>query len=227
MTCGLCNARKARRACPALGRGICPTCCGTSRLVEIACPSTCGWLHCAQAHPPAALQRQQAADQRLLRPLLDGLDQGAYLALTVCLEEALAFRASAVPAPSDDDLRQAAAALAATGETAVRGVIYDHQPDSLVARRLASALRDALNRLRESDAAPRDDETIAALRRIERVVQAARRESAPAPATFFDFLARVLRPRDAAAASRMAEGALASLVGEDEGGTPPSRLILP
>lgn len=164
----------------------------------------------------------------MLRPLLDGLEQGTYLALTVCLEEALAFRASAVPSPVDDDLQQAAAALAATGETAVRGVIYEHQPASLVARRLASAVRDALDRLEESDAAPRDDETIAALRRIERVVQAVRRESALAPAstTFFDFLARVLRPRDAAAASRMAEGALASLA-ENERGAHPSRLILP
>ncbi len=174
------------------------------------------------------VQRRQAADQRLLGPLLDGLDHGAYLALTICLEAALAFRVSAVPSPTDEDLQEAAAALAATRETAARGVIYEHQPASLVAGRLAGVLRDALESPRRSSDRVRGDETIAALRRIERVVTAVRRESAATPTAFLDFLGRVLRPGgdDSAAAERLAAEALADLGGDDSRHQP-SRLIVP
>jgi class 3 adenylate cyclase len=41
---------------------------------------------------------------------------------------------------NDDDVADAAGALAATFETAARGVIYEHAPESLVARRLADDL---------------------------------------------------------------------------------------
>ncbi|HYT73137.1 MAG TPA: hypothetical protein VEL79_00190, partial [Vicinamibacterales bacterium] len=57
--CVLCSARAAKRACPALGREICPSCCATKRLVEIACPPDCGYLSAARAHPAAVVQRQQ------------------------------------------------------------------------------------------------------------------------------------------------------------------------
>ena len=54
MTCPLCGARKARRACPGVGRDICAVCCGTKRLVEIRCPATCGYLQSARVHPAAS-----------------------------------------------------------------------------------------------------------------------------------------------------------------------------
>ena len=44
----------------------------------------------------------------------------------------------------DDDVADAAAALAATFETASRGVIYEHRPASLPAERLAAALKPML-----------------------------------------------------------------------------------
>ena len=44
----------------------------------------------------------------------------------------------------DDDVAEAAAALAATFETASRGVIYEHRPASLPAERLATALKPVL-----------------------------------------------------------------------------------
>ena len=43
----------------------------------------------------------------------------------------------------DDDVADAAAALAATFETAARGVIYEHRPSALPAERLATALKAA------------------------------------------------------------------------------------
>jgi hypothetical protein len=220
MTCPLCGTRKARRGCPALGTLICPVCCGTKRRAEIACPDDCGWLRSADAHPPAALQRQQADDQRRLHALLDGLDEGAYVALTVCLQEAVAYRASAVPAPLDEDLQGAAAALAATIETAAKGVIYEHRPDTLVAGRLVVVWRDAIDRAAADGARQIETEAGTALRRIERSVRDMRRDHSDRRAAYFEFLGRVLRQgRDEERAGvQLAEQALADLSLPDDRG---------
>src|SRR5512133_3975440 len=73
MQCPLCRQRAARRACPAVGREICPVCCGTKRLVEIACPSDCGYLAAAQSHPAAIVRRQQQHDLIFMTALMKGL----------------------------------------------------------------------------------------------------------------------------------------------------------
>jgi hypothetical protein len=42
--CRTCGQRKGKRACPALGRLLCPVCCGQRRGREIACPPSCRFL---------------------------------------------------------------------------------------------------------------------------------------------------------------------------------------
>ncbi len=42
--CIYCHARKGKRACPALSGSICSQCCGTHRLVNIACHTDCVYL---------------------------------------------------------------------------------------------------------------------------------------------------------------------------------------
>ncbi len=212
MRCSLCGTRKARRACPALSETICPVCCGSKRLVEIACPQDCGWLRVAVTHPPAAQQRQREDDQLRLRELLAGLSEPEYVVLTTCLQAALRYRRTAVPAPQDTDLRDAAAALRATFETEARGLVYEHRPESLIAARLGDTLREALQKL-DADGFPRVNvNAIPALRRIER--QAARPVAGPeAPTAFFEFLGRTLRegPDEAQMANTLANAALAEL----------------
>lgn len=44
----------------------------------------------------------------------------------------------------DDDVADAAGAIAATYETAARGVLYDHEAESMAARRLAAELKETL-----------------------------------------------------------------------------------
>src|SRR5262245_66624797 len=73
--CPLCGARKARRGCPALNKQICAVCCGTKRLVEIACPSDCTWLASAREHPPAVAVRQQRHDLGLLVQFMRDLNR--------------------------------------------------------------------------------------------------------------------------------------------------------
>ncbi len=42
--CLQCQRQKGKRSCPALGGGICSSCCGRHRLKDIDCPSDCAWL---------------------------------------------------------------------------------------------------------------------------------------------------------------------------------------
>src|SRR5262245_65956202 len=76
--CSLCGTGKAKRACPALGRDICPVCCATKRQVEISCPPDCGYLSSARAHPAAVVQRQHERDMRFLIPLVADLSETQY-----------------------------------------------------------------------------------------------------------------------------------------------------
>jgi len=141
MTCPLCGARRARRACPAVGRDICPVCCGTKRLVEIPCPDSCGYLRAAQAHPPAVQARQRERDAQFIMPMVHQLTEQAYGLLLLLQQVVRRHRDRAIPSINDEDVAQATAALAATLETSARGIIYDHQPASLPAQRLLDDLR--------------------------------------------------------------------------------------
>ena len=42
--CPVCTTRRPRRNCPALGKDICPQCCGSEREETISCPSECSYL---------------------------------------------------------------------------------------------------------------------------------------------------------------------------------------
>src|SRR5437660_7310719 len=66
MICPLCGRAKARRMCPALGQEICPVCCGTKRITEIACPPDCAYLATSRDHPPAVAVRRRRSDLDLV-----------------------------------------------------------------------------------------------------------------------------------------------------------------
>ena len=136
-TCPLCRRRRARRACPALRYQICAVCCGTKRLREIRCPSDCTYLVSARTHPPAVVRRQQERDARFLLPIIDGLGRRQYQLFFV-VQTTIHRLAETDEMPVNDDVvRDTAQALAATYETASKGIIYEHRPSSLPAERLA------------------------------------------------------------------------------------------
>lgn len=145
--CPLCGTRKPKRLCPALDRQICPVCCGTKRVTEINCPSTCGYLSSARAHPPAIVQRRQERDLRFMLPILSELSEPQYRLLLLFQGITLEHSASALPSLLDSDVAEAASTVAATLETAGKGIIYQHQATSAPAQRLARAIEEALRRL--------------------------------------------------------------------------------
>jgi hypothetical protein len=134
--CTLCGHRKARRACPAIGRHICAGCCGTKRLTEIQCPSDCAYLAVAREHPPAAAARLYQRDVGLVVQFVQDFNERQSQLFLLVASFLARFPSPDLQPLIDDDVAEASAALAGTLETAARGVIYEHRPASLPAERL-------------------------------------------------------------------------------------------
>jgi hypothetical protein len=144
VTCPLCGQRKARRDCPAIGQRICAVCCGTKRLTEIACPPDCVYLASARVHPPAAYLRQRYRDLGLLVDVMRDLNERQAQLFLFAATLLLQYDPPALQPLIDDDVIEAAAALAATYDTAAKGLIYEHRPPSLPAERLVQTLKPRL-----------------------------------------------------------------------------------
>jgi hypothetical protein len=184
-TCPLCKTRKARRPCPAVGQQICPVCCGTKRQREIACPETCVYLASASAHPPAVVQRRQERDLAFLLPLLTELSEPQYRLLV--LFQGLALRAWQTaaggdplalgrPTLIDPDVADAANTMAATLETAGKGIIYHHQATSIPAQQLVALFETAMQELvanAGAHGARLERDAAAALRQLARAASSA------------------------------------------------------
>jgi hypothetical protein len=197
MLCHICNRRKAKRGCPALGKQICAICCGTKRLVEINCPADCVYLSSARKNPPAVVQRQLEMDREMFIPLLQGLSERQARVFLAFSAVTARHRGEILQRLMDADIAQAAGALAATLETSSRGIIYERQPASLPAARLMSELKTKVDEIVGSGGAALERDAAIALRRIEQgateMVQAR-----PNTNEFQQALARVLSPQEGA-----------------------------
>jgi hypothetical protein len=226
MACPVCDSRRARRACPAVGRDICSVCCGTKRLVEIACPERCVYLTSARSHPPATVLRQRERDLALAWVLVDKLPEPAYHLLLDFQAVVRQHRQGAIPPLVDSDVTEAAGTLAATLETASRGIIFEHQAASLPAQRLVGDFREALRTVESKARRPGLERDAAlALRRLERAGREARGVLGDSATALLEFLDRTARAEDAERAS----GGLATDPHVDPGrpAAAESRIIIP
>ena len=198
--CPLCHQRKPKRACPALGRTICATCCATKRVTEINCPSSCAYLSSARSHPPAVVQRRRERDMRFLVPLLSNLSEHQYHLLLFLQALVVKHAERAIPPLTDEDIAEAASAVARTFETVSKGIIYEHQAASIPAQRLATELGGAISEMRRKGAPPAlERDATAALRTLERAAQAASKALAGDDApVFLGLLRRVMAAMDEA-----------------------------
>src|SRR5687768_10365308 len=192
MFCPSCRQRKPRRACPALGASICPVCCGTKRLVEIKCPPDCGYLASAREHPAAVVRRRQERDVAQLLPTIRHLTERQYQLFFLFHTMMARYTPQGFSRLVDADVADAAAAVAATLETAARGVIYEHTPQGPPAQALATELTTMLAKVREQGAKVFDREAAIVLRAIE---QGARGTAVPTdgPTGYLDLIARLLQ----------------------------------
>lgn len=191
--CPLCGVRRARRGCPAVGQQICAICCGTKRLVQIRCPSDCAWLATAREHPPAVQVRQQQRDVGLLVQFMRDLNERQSQLFFLIHTFLVRYEPAELPSLVDDDVAEAAAALAATYETSARGVIYEHRPASLPAERLVSVLKPVLLDTGKGLGSPFERDAAYVLRRVEDAVREIRAIDQTNRRAFLDLLARVIK----------------------------------
>jgi hypothetical protein len=193
MPCPVCNQRKGRRACPALGQTICTVCCATKRQVEIDCPPDCAHLAAARDHPAAVVKRQQERDVAVLLPTIRELTERQYQLFFLFQTAIARHTPDGFARLNDDDVADAAGALAATFETAARGVIYEHAAASTVARRLADDLKVMLDEMRAQGAKVFDHEIAVALRAIERGARETRTHAGGAADAYLTLIGRLLQ----------------------------------
>lgn len=167
MHCPACEQRKARRACPALGQTICTVCCATKRLTEINCPADCTYLASAREHPAAVVRKQQERDVAVLLPSIRQLTERQHQLFFLFHSVIARYTPEGFGRVQDDDVAEAAAALAATLETAQKGVIYEHDAQSPVAQGLSRALKGLIEEIRAQGTKIFDGEAAIALRAIE------------------------------------------------------------
>ena len=201
MVCPLCGTRRARRGCPALNKQICAVCCGTKRLVQIRCPSDCAWLATARDHPPAVTVRQEQRDIGLLVQFMRDLSERQSRLFFLVTAFLARYEAPEFQTPIDEDVAEAMAALAATFETASRGLIYDHRPASVLAERLVTALKPVLAEAGKGAGSAFERDAAVVLRRLEEAVRDIRAlEAGNGREAFLDLLRRVItldRPGEA------------------------------
>ena len=199
MPCPACGHRKGRRECPALGQTICASCCGTKRLTEIQCPRDCGYLASAREHPAAVVRRRQERDVATLLPAIRHLTERQYQLFFLLQTLVARHVPEGFSRLTDDDLADAAGTFAATLETASRGVIYEHPPQSVVAQRLVTEMKTLMAQMKEQGTTAYDHEIAIVLRSIEQGAREVRKVS-PGETAYLDLVGRLLQVNRAAEA---------------------------
>jgi hypothetical protein len=142
-------------------------CCGTKRLIEIKCPDTCVHLAAARSNPAAVVRRQYEADVALLFPTIQLLTERQHQLFFLVHSVIARHRPDGFARLLDTDIADAAGSVASTLETAAKGVIYEHEPASTVAKKLARELTALLRQAREQGATIYDHEAAITLRAIQ------------------------------------------------------------
>lgn len=103
-TCALCGRRTGDRPCPALGKGICSTCCGEHRGKVIRCPPTCAYLVAAERSLRERRARELERGWRRFKAVLAERDREDLIPLLDVLKEAIAQGLHQIPDVTDLDV---------------------------------------------------------------------------------------------------------------------------
>jgi hypothetical protein len=150
------------------------------------------YLASAREHPAAVVKRQQEHDVSVLLPTLQGLTERQHQLFFLFQSLIARHTPEGFARLVDDDVADAAAAVAATLETAARGVIYEHAAQSRPAQRLAGEITAMLAEMRQQGAKVYDREAAVVLRAIEKGARETRRVE-PGDASYLTLMGRLLQ----------------------------------
>ena len=159
-----------------------------------------------------------------LWPVVQGLsEQQSHLFILLQLV-VRKHQADAIPALIDADVADAAASMAATLETAGRGIIYEHHATSGQAQRLATALKATLDKLMPDAPSSAQSRAAAVHRRLEQAARTADAELGEGPRSYLDLVDRLPGdPTDAA----LVGGPTGPDAAADDGAADSPSLIVP
>jgi hypothetical protein len=142
-------------------------------------------------------------------PLLQGLDE-LQVTLFFALHAAIAHHhPDPLFALRDQDVAQAADAIASTLETEARGVIYEHRAASAPAQRLQTELSRLIEQFQTDAPQPLRRDAVIVLRRMEQGARATRQIAGGDEMTYVQLVKRVLdriaaeRPQESDERSRL------------------------
>jgi hypothetical protein len=163
--------------------------------VQIQCPKDCVYLASAREHPAAAVVRRRQRDVDLVMQSMRDFNERQSQLFLFINTFLIKYEPPEFQALIDDDVVEAMRALAATYETASRGVIYEHRPASLPARRLVAALTPLLAEAGKGGSVFERDAAVV-MRRIERAVTDARASDRLNRRAYLELLGRVIVKTD-------------------------------
>jgi hypothetical protein len=143
------------------------------------------------------VRRQQERDLTVLLPLLSDLDDTQRQLFLMLLSLVGRFKGEGLDALHDEDVADGCGALAKTHETAARGVIYEHQAQSMPARRLVGELTVVLRELQKNGGL-RDQDAALVLQRLGESVKRAHQVLGPGDRVLLDVASRMARQLETA-----------------------------
>jgi hypothetical protein len=145
---------------------------------------------------------------RFLLPRISDLTEPQYRLFLFLQGVILQYARTADPTPLDIDAAEAAATVAATLETAGKGIIYEHPAATIPAQRLATELRKVVADVAQrngADAGRVERDAAQALRRMEAAARTAHAEVPDPTYPDMSWLALASRLMSAAAAAEAAQ----------------------
>src|SRR5947209_14463889 len=173
--CKICNTRRPKRACPAVGGDICPVCCGREREVSLTCPLDCEYLqegHRREKTVAVAEAELSNPDIQVTEEFV-AMHEELVLFSVYSLLQATLRTAGAI----DTDVLDALSALIQTHRTLESGLVYESYSPNLVAasiqRSFSASLADyqKLRQEREALSPVRNSEIISTLVFLHRLGQ--------------------------------------------------------
>ena len=135
------------------------------------------------------VQRRRERDARFLLPIVDGLGRRQYQLFFVVQETFYRLAETGEIPVNDDVVRDTARALAATYDTASKGIIYEHQPSSPPAARLARELQPLLKGIPVAN----ERNLVDVLRRVEQAATDARRTLDGGTRAYLNLVGRLMQ----------------------------------